>query len=101
MKEPTTERKPAAVGGKGASPAFPKQAGEARNVKNWVERSVWTERMLKRLAQSQEQTVWFAGQGLFSLKAAQAQWLQSLTGNHRLESRMREIRQSGLEGGVA
>lgn len=105
MKEPTTERTPAAVEGKGASPAFPKQAGEAWNPKNWVERSVWTERMLERLAKSQEQTVWyslwdkvwdqdnldqailkviswFAEQGLFSLKTAQAQWLQSLTGNH-------------------
>jgi RNA-directed DNA polymerase len=26
----------------------------------WVERSVWTERMLKRLEESQEQTVWFS-----------------------------------------
>ncbi len=60
MKEPTTERIPAAVGGKGASPTFPKQAGEARNPKNWVERSVWTERMLERLAKSQEQTVWYS-----------------------------------------
>ena len=25
-----------------------------------MERSVWTERMLKRLAESQEQTVWFS-----------------------------------------
>lgn len=60
MKEPTTQRQPAAVEGKGASPSFPKQAGEARNPKNWVERSVWTERMLERLAQSQEQTVWYS-----------------------------------------
>ncbi len=60
MNEPTTERPPAGVGGKGASPAFPKQAGEARDPKNWVERSVWTERMLERLANSQEQTVWFS-----------------------------------------
>lgn len=42
------------------SPTFPKQAGEARDHKNWVERSVWTERMLKRLAQSQEQTIWYS-----------------------------------------
>jgi RNA-directed DNA polymerase len=60
VKEPTTERKPASVGRMGASPAFPKQAGEARNPKNWVERSVWTERMLERLAKSQEQTVWYS-----------------------------------------
>ena len=60
MKEPTSDRQPAGVGGKGVSPAFPKQAGEARDPKNWVERSVWTERMLERLAQSQEQTVWYS-----------------------------------------
>ena len=60
MKEPTTENKPASVGRKGASPTFPKQAGETRDIKNWVERSVWTERMLERLAQSQEQTVWYS-----------------------------------------
>ena len=59
MKEPATKNKPATVGGKGASPTFPKQAGEAPE-KNWVERSVWTERMLERLAQSQKQTVWYS-----------------------------------------
>ncbi len=60
MKEPTAEPKPAPVGRKGLSPIFPKQAGEARDPKSWVERSVWTERMLERLAQSQEQTVWYS-----------------------------------------
>lgn len=60
MKEPTTEHKPASVGRTGLSPKFPKQAGEARDPKTWVERSVWTERMLERLAQSQEQTVWYS-----------------------------------------
>ena len=44
---------------------------------------------------------WFAEQGLFNLTMAQARWLQSQTGTHGLESRMREIRLSGLEGGVA
>ena len=60
MKEPTTEIKPATVERKGLSPTFPKQAGEAHDIKEWVERSVWTERMLERLAQSQEQTVWYS-----------------------------------------
>jgi len=60
VKAPTTEKQPASVGSKGASPSFPKQAGEARDIKNWVERSVWTERMLERLAQSREQTVWYS-----------------------------------------
>lgn len=54
------ENKPATVGGAGASPAFPKQAGEAPARWAWVERCVWTERMLKRLDESQEQTVWFS-----------------------------------------
>ena len=60
MKEPTTENKPASVGRKGLSPTYPKQAGEAREIKHWAERGVWTERMLERLAQSQEQTVWYS-----------------------------------------
>lgn len=60
MKEPNTENKPASVERKGLSPSFPKQAGEAQAIKDWAERSVWTERMLERLAQSQEQTVWYS-----------------------------------------
>jgi RNA-directed DNA polymerase len=60
VKEPNDEDQPATVGRKGLSPTFPKQAGEARDPKNWAERSVWTERMLERLAQSQEQTVWYS-----------------------------------------
>jgi RNA-directed DNA polymerase len=60
VKEPATENRPAAVGRKGLSPTFSKQAGEAHATKHWVERSVWTERMLERLAQSQEQTVWYS-----------------------------------------
>ncbi len=54
------ENKPATVGGTSASPAFPKQAGEAPARWAWVERCVWTERMLKRLEERQEQTVWFS-----------------------------------------
>lgn len=60
MKEQTNETKPAKVEGQRLNPGFPKQAGEAREAKNWAERSVWTKRMLERLAQSQEQTVWFS-----------------------------------------
>lgn len=60
MKEQTTESKPALVERKGLSPSFPKQVGKARAGKDWVERNVWTERMLERLAQSQEQTVWYS-----------------------------------------
>jgi len=43
VKEETNEKKPARVAQK------PKQAGEARDRWWWVERSVWTERMLTRL----------------------------------------------------
>ena len=60
MKEQTTENKPAAVEGARKARAFPKQAGETPDRWLWVERSVWTERMLNRLAKSQEQTVWFS-----------------------------------------
>jgi hypothetical protein len=60
VKVPMNENKPATVGGTSASPAFPKQAGEAPARWAWVERCVWTERMLKRLEASQEQTVWFS-----------------------------------------
>jgi RNA-directed DNA polymerase len=55
-----TENKPATVGRAGASPNFPKRAGETQAPWDWVERSIWTERMLKRLAASQEQTVWYS-----------------------------------------
>jgi len=60
VKEQTTENKPAAVAGAGTARLFPKQAGETPDRWSWVERSVWTERMLNRLAESQEQTVWFS-----------------------------------------
>src|SRR4051812_7840257 len=53
VKGPMSEAKPATVGSKGASPDFPKRAGEAQDVMAWVERCIWTERMLKRLATSQ------------------------------------------------
>jgi len=61
VKAPATEAKPATVGAQRGSPPFPKQAGDtSKPAWDWVERSVWTERMLQRLAQSQEQTVWFS-----------------------------------------
>jgi RNA-directed DNA polymerase len=37
----------------------PKQAGEIRDRWWWIEPSVWTERMLSRLEQSEPTTVWF------------------------------------------
>lgn len=53
--EETNEREPAPVAQK------PKQAGEARDRWWWVERSVWTERMLTRLTSSEPANrVWFA-----------------------------------------
>src|SRR5271157_817016 len=48
---------PAGVTGETSSP----QAGEAHDRWWWVEPKVWTERMLKRLEQSEPTTVWFAG----------------------------------------
>jgi hypothetical protein len=55
-RQPMTEDKPATVGRTGASTDFPKQAGDSQGQWDWVERSIWTERMLERLAQSQEST---------------------------------------------
>jgi RNA-directed DNA polymerase len=60
VKEPANEAKPASVGKSGVSPAFPKQAGDRPAPWAWVARCVWTERMLKRLAESREQTVWYS-----------------------------------------
>jgi RNA-directed DNA polymerase len=60
VKEYTTEKKPATVKRAGKLRLFPKQAGETNDRWSWVERSVWTERMLSRLDKSQEQTVWFS-----------------------------------------
>ena len=59
-KEPMNETQPATVGSTGASADFPKRAGETQNPMAWVERCIWTERMLERLATSQEQTKWYS-----------------------------------------
>jgi RNA-directed DNA polymerase len=53
--EQTDENKPAPVA------AAPKQAGEARARWEWVERSVWTERMLRRLTSGEPaDRVWYS-----------------------------------------
>lgn len=55
MKNQNNEQQPAPVA------ATPKQAGETRDPWWWVERCVWTERMLTRLAASEPaDRVWFA-----------------------------------------
>jgi len=48
------EQEPAAVSGKA------KQAGETRSKWDWVERSVWTERMLEALERGVKGNVWFS-----------------------------------------
>ena len=75
--ETKSEDKPASVETAGAERfvRFPKRAGEAQDRWKWVERTVWTKRMLERLAQSEGQTVWypnrwFTEHGLFSLLSA-------------------------------
>jgi len=55
--EQTNERTPATVA---ANKSEPKQAGEALQKWEWVERSVWTKSMLQRLEESQDQTKWFS-----------------------------------------
>ena len=49
-------------------PTQPKQAGDIRDRWGWVEHSVWTDRMLTRLEQSEPTTVWF---GLWDKVCAQ------------------------------
>ena len=68
---------------------------------SWVEASVWTERMLAALGNGVQgqAVVFFATPGLFTRIAVQAQASQSRWRNHRLESRMRENRTYGSEGG--
>jgi RNA-directed DNA polymerase len=54
VKDQNNETKPTPVA------ATPKQAGEARTAWWWVERSVWTERMLTRLTSGESANrVWF------------------------------------------
>lgn len=60
VKLPNIEKQLATVEGRGENPAFPKQAGEPQDRWSWVEQSVWSQRMLKRLGETQEQTVWWA-----------------------------------------
>jgi len=60
VKQPDIENRLASVEGRGAIPGFPKQAGKAQDPWSWVERSVWSQRMLNRLESTQEQTVWWA-----------------------------------------
>ena len=85
-----------------AVPARAKQVAETGGREwSWVEASVWTERMLAALGNGVQghAVVFFATPGLVTLLAVQAQASQSRCSNHRLESRMRENRTYGSEGG--
>jgi RNA-directed DNA polymerase len=64
MKNDEPRERPAVVTG----PTQPKQAGDIRDRWGWVEHSVWTDRMLTRLEQSEPTTVWF---GLWDKVCAQ------------------------------
>jgi hypothetical protein len=67
----------------GAVPETARRGGEIRSRWDWVEGSVWTERMLAALEQGVKGDHWrwpnvyFAKQGLFSLELAHAQACQS------------------------
>ena len=91
-------------------PFAAKQVGEAEARWVWAEPCVWTDRMLTALETGVKGGQWFslirwpnvyfAGRGLFSLKHAHASACQSsLREHYRPESRMRENRTSGSEGG--
>jgi len=86
-----------------------KQAGEARPL-DWVgvERTVWTERMLEALENGVKggATITYAGPtapfgtlGISAFTIPIAPCSSPREDNHRLESRMRENRTSGSEGG--
>ena len=114
-----TEQKPAPMT---PPQGAPKQVGETSSAKDWVDRSIWTERMLQRLAQSQLQTKWFAlwdkvwRESSLSNASLQVRTNGFRTGdcsrcgrtipgrsnpeNHLRESRMPEMGLSGLAGGV-
>jgi RNA-directed DNA polymerase len=64
MKNDESKDRPAAVTGT----KQPKQAGDIRDRWWWIEHSVWTDRMLERLEQSEPTTVWF---GLWDKVCAQ------------------------------
>ena len=64
MKNDEPRERPAIVTG----PTQPKQAGDIRDRWGWMEHSVWTDRMLTRLDQSEPTTVWF---GLWDKVCAQ------------------------------
>ena len=73
-----------------------KQAEEVRARWAWTERTVWTDRMLAALERGK---AYFVEQGL--LHGGSPCPAPSIRGtvNHRPESRMRENRTSGSEGG--
>jgi hypothetical protein len=67
MKNDAKAEGPAIVTGA----TWPKQTGAIRDRWWWIEHSVWTDRLLTRLEQSEPTTVsnrWFAAQGLWSLE---------------------------------
>jgi len=81
----------------------PKQAGEIRFRRDRVEPSVWTENMLMtpKTGDKMNNNI-FDEHGLSSLYTTYFKFVNpGIRGNRQLESRMREIRQSGSEGGEA
>ena len=78
--------------------AMSKQAPSAESLGwAWVDREIWTDCMLAALATVSKYN--FATAGLFSIIKAWQVASQSRRGNYRLESRVRENRTHGSEGG--
>jgi hypothetical protein len=105
-------RSPAAVPERAIRAGTIHEASQPHQEWSWVEPRVWTERMLAALTQGVKggnwyslinirwPTAFFAEHGLFSLRHAHVLVRQSSRrSNHQPESRMREIRPSGSEGG--
>jgi hypothetical protein len=82
--------------------ATAKQGGEVWGRWSWVEPAAWTERMLTALEKGVKgggECVLFGAWAVQSGKSPCEGLSTHLRVNHQLESRMREIRQSGSEGG--
>jgi hypothetical protein len=102
-----TQEEPVAV------PARAKQAGEAKSRWSWVEAGVWTARMLTALEAGVKGGRWFspstlahclfstAGAVLTGYRPCLSLSIPPWRVTHQLESRMRETRLSGSEGGGA
>jgi hypothetical protein len=97
VKATSGHSQPSVVAGK--NPA-PQQDGDIRDRWSWVEASVWMPRMLKALERGMEGNSTSTRRGSSPWSSSTARTFNLRKEQRRLESRMREIRQSGSGGGA-